>query len=281
MKIFHRIQEIREYVSGQKFLRKTIGFVPTMGALHQGHLRLVQCSVNENDTTVCSIFVNPTQFNNPSDLQKYPRDLESDIDLLIKTGCDAVFAPNATEMYQKPMLVRMDFGALESTMEGSFRPGHFSGVGIVVAKLFNIVNPDKAYFGKKDLQQLAIIKSLVKELNFEIEIIPVETVREPSGLAMSSRNRLLSDEDKTLAMNLYNTLLQARETLLNGAAPTDVISDTFKYFDKIEGIKLEYFEIVDSDTLQNITSINSVSEVSLCIAAQVGKVRLIDNMSLK
>jgi pantoate--beta-alanine ligase len=252
-----------------------------MGALHIGHQRLVECSVNENETTICSIFVNPTQFNNPLDLENYPRDLASDIALLTQARCDAVFAPDASEMYQTPTHVRMDFGILESIMEGSYRPGHFNGVGMVVAKLFNIVSPDRAYFGKKDIQQLTVIMSLVRDLAFNVEIVPVETVREPSGLAMSSRNRLLSDEERKIALNLYNSLLLAKEKLLEGLTPSEVKTNTNRHFETIEGIKLEYFEIVDSATLQNIESINSVSEVSLCIAAHVGKVRLIDNMSLK
>jgi len=281
MKIFHGIQEIREYVLGQKSLGKTIGFVPTMGALHNGHQRLVECSLNENDTTICSIFVNPTQFNNPLDLQNYPRDLASDIELLTQIGCDAAFAPNASEMYHKQTSIRMDFGMLESTMEGRFRPGHFSGVGIIVAKLFNIIDPDKAYFGKKDLQQLAVIKSMVRDLDFNVEVVPVETVRETGGLALSSRNKLLSDEERIIASNLYASLLLAKEKLSKGFSPLKIKSDINKHFDRIAGIKLEYFEIVDSATLQNIESINSTSEVSLCVAAHIGNVRLIDNMSLK
>jgi len=281
MKIFHGIQEIREYVLGQKLLGKTIGFVPTMGALHNGHQRLVECSVNVNDTTICSIFVNPTQFNNPLDLQNYPRDLASDIELLSQVGCDAVFAPDASEMYHKHTFIRMDFGKLVSTMEGSFRPGHFSGVGIIVAKLFNIIGPNKAYFGKKDLQQLAVIKSMVRDLDFNVEVVSVETVRETGGLALSSRNRFLTDEERIIARTLYTSLLLAKENLLKGISPLKVKSDIHKHFDRIAGINLEYFEIVDSATLQNIELINSTSEVSLCIAAYVGKVRLIDNMSLK
>ncbi|MDZ7606351.1 MAG: pantoate--beta-alanine ligase [Cyclobacteriaceae bacterium] len=231
MKIFHGIQEIREYVLRQKLLGKTIGFVPTMGALHRGHERLVECSVKENDTTICSIFVNPTQFNNPHDLQNYPRDLASDVELLTQAGCDAVFAPDISDMYQTPTHVRMDFGMLESTMEGRFRPGHFSGVGVVVAKLFNIISPIKAYFGKKDLQQLAVIQSLVRDLNFNIEIVPVDTVRETGGLAMSSRNRLLTEEERTIALNLNTSLLLAKENLLKGLSPAEVKSYIQKHFE--------------------------------------------------
>ncbi len=262
-------------------LGKTIGFVPTMGALHRGHQRLLECSVNETDTTICSIFVNPTQFNNPLDLHNYPRDLASDTEILMQTGCDAVFIPEVREMYQKPTFVRIDFGMLESTMEGSSRPGHFSGVGIVVAKLFHIVNPDKAYFGKKDLQQLAVIKSLVKDLDFNIEIVPVDTVRENNGLAMSSRNRLLSDDEKTVALNLYTSLLLAREKLIKGLTPAEIKTNITMHLEQFSGLKLEYFEIVDSDTLQSIETIKSAPSVSICIAAHVGKVRLIDNISLK
>ena len=251
-----------------------------MGALHLGHQRLIEKSVNENDITICSIFVNPTQFNNPIDLKNYPRDIESDIKLLEPTGCNVVFIPEVHEIYCDPAFVSISFGKLESTMEGYFRPGHFKGVGIIVAKLFNVVNPDRAYFGQKDLQQLAIIKSLTRELNFNINIISVETVREIDGLAMSSRNRLLTEYERNTALTLYSSLLQAKEYLLKGWSPADVRSAMFKIFAEKNNIKLEYFEIVNSETLESIENIESFKEISLCVAAHVGKVRLIDNMSL-
>lgn len=199
MHIFNTISETQQYLKAQQRAGKTIGFVPTMGALHAGHISLIERAKTENDLAVCSIFVNPTQFNNSDDLKKYPRTLERDCEMLRPVGCDVVFAPSAEEMYPSLPQLKMDFGTLETIMEGKFRPGHFNGVGIVVSKLFNIVKPDKAYFGLKDLQQVAVIRRMVQELSFDLEIIPCPTLRETDGLAMSSRNTRLSPEARALA----------------------------------------------------------------------------------
>ena len=190
---------------------KKIGFVPTMGALHQGHISLVNQAVSENKTTVVSIFVNPTQFNDPKDLELYPRTLENDLKLLEPTGCAIVFAPNEKEVYPEPDLRKFNFGKLETVMEGKHRPGHFNGVAQVVSRLLVVVKPDKAYFGLKDLQQLAIVKSMVKQLQLPVEIVPCAIIREKSGLAMSSRNELLTDEQRKNASVISETLFKAKE----------------------------------------------------------------------
>ncbi len=280
MKMFSQIQEVRCYVSQLKMSGKKIGFVPTMGALHHGHLKLVEQSVAENDVTISSIFVNPTQFNNPVDLMNYPRDLSADKSLLQSAGCDAIFAPEVSELYKNPSSTTMSYGLLESTMEGRFRPGHFQGVGVIVAKLFNIISPDRAYFGKKDLQQLTIIKALTCDLNFNVEIIPVETVREPDGLAMSSRNRLLNNEERAIAVTLYKTLLSATASLRKGDSPAEVKEASWRSLQGQKGIIPEYFEIVNTQTLEPVGDKVGDQKVSICVAAQVGKVRLIDNMSV-
>jgi len=251
-----------------------------MGALHEGHLELIKTSRRQNDITICSIFVNPTQFNNQGDLEDYPRETKSDIDKLDSVNCDAVFIPSVAIMYEKNFVMNFDFGYLEKIMEGKYRPGHFKGVGLIVAKLFNIVEPDKAYFGEKDLQQLAIIKILTNALLFNIEIIPVNTVREQDGLAMSSRNLLLSEKERPYAIELYKALIIAKEKLNRGENVISVkkhVNDLFKINSEI---KLEYFEIVNTSNLGNIDEILDGIEVSLCIAGYLGKVRLIDNISL-
>ncbi|HFB61616.1 MAG TPA: pantoate--beta-alanine ligase, partial [Bacteroidetes bacterium] len=196
MKKFTTIKETKEYLSGQKAAGKTIGFVPTMGALHEGHLELMRRARKENDLLVVSIFVNPIQFNNPDDLKKYPRTLEDDMEKLKSVDCNVLFAPDAAEMYPEKVTTQYDFGELDKVMEGKFRPGHFNGVAVVVKKLFDIVQPHRAYFGEKDFQQLAIIKKLVEMENIPVEIVPCPIVRDPAGLAMSSRNRLLTPEQR-------------------------------------------------------------------------------------
>ncbi|MDE7373783.1 MAG: pantoate--beta-alanine ligase, partial [Odoribacter sp.] len=205
MQVFNTKNELANRIAGLKKEGKVIGFVPTMGALHEGHLSLVKASKKNSDITVVSIFVNPTQFNDPEDLKRYPRTLEQDIRLLETVDCDIVFAPSVEEIYPEPDTRKFDFGYLESVMEGAKRPGHFNGVGQVVSRLFDIVSPDKAFFGMKDFQQVAIIKYMVKQLKYNIEIIPCPIVREESGLAKSSRNTLLDEEHKKTAPHIYAT----------------------------------------------------------------------------
>jgi pantoate--beta-alanine ligase len=280
MVIITDIHGLRQYIAEIRSSKKSIGFVPTMGSLHDGHLALVQASVTKNDITVCSIFVNPTQFNNSADLINYPRDTETDIKLLQNANCDMVFIPSTEDIYEKDYLLNLDFGYLEEIMEGKYRPGHFKGVGLVVTKLFNLVKPDNAYFGSKDLQQLAVIRTLTNELLFDIKIVPVETVREKDGLAMSSRNKLLSESQRKEAVDLYRALSEARHKLIEGDSVISVKKHVHDFFSLKSKIDLEYFEIVDSLDLKDIDQINDQNEVSLCIAGYLGKVRLIDNLSV-
>lgn len=280
MKIFTKINEIRHFSRQTKISGNSVGFVPTMGALHQGHLSLIDASKVRDEVSVCSIFANPTQFNNPEDLEKYPRNITADLEMLDAKNCDAVFIPSVEDIYENIPMLKFSFGYLEEIMEGKFRPGHFSGVGLIVSKLFNIVEPDRAYFGEKDLQQLTLIKIMTKELNFEVEIVPVRTEREASGLAMSSRNLLLSEVEKKQAANLYKILMQAKHKLLAGESIASVKSFVDDFFNYSNTVRLEYFEIVNTENLKNIGDIREAESVSLCIAGYLGKVRLIDNISL-
>ncbi|MEA5139562.1 pantoate--beta-alanine ligase [Arcicella rigui] len=276
MQVFFEIQALQTYLNKERLQAKTIGFVPTMGALHEGHLSLIQTAKSQNDITVCSIFVNPTQFNNPDDLAVYPRTLEADCQLLEQVQCDVVFAPSAAEMYPSLPNIKFNFGILETVMEGKFRPGHFNGVGIVVAKLFNIVQPTKAYFGQKDLQQCAVINCLVRDLSFSLDLVICPTQREQDGLAMSSRNRNLSTEQRALAPAIYKALQQASQQLRT--QPAQVVKKAIDdYFASTDGIELEYFEISDFETLLPVEEL-SEGKTALCIAAYLGKTRLIDNV---
>ena len=255
----------------------TIGFVPTMGALHKGHLSLVEQAVSENETVVVSIFVNPTQFNDPNDLEKYPRTLETDLKLLEPTGCNVVFAPNAKEVYPEPDTREFDFGELETVMEGKHRPGHFNGVAQVVSKLFDMVQPDRAYFGLKDFQQLAIIKAMVKQMKLPIEIIACPIVREESGLAMSSRNERLTAEARKNAAHIFDTLKKAKEQK-ELKTVNELTNWVVKTIGKNRFLEVEYFEIVDDIQLQPVNNWSENSSKVGCVAVYCGDVRLIDNI---
>jgi len=277
MKIFETIKQIQFYIETAREKGGNIGFVPTMGALHQGHISLVQAAREENDVVVVSIFVNPIQFNNPDDLDKYPRTLEQDSAMLKSEGCDAIFYPSVTEMYPKKVSKNYDFGALAKVLEGACRPGHFNGVGIVVKKLFDIITADKAYFGKKDFQQLAIIRKLVQLENIPIEIVACDTMREKDGLAMSSRNRRLSKRERAIAPLIYQTLKMVKKEMdhkspkeLEGLA-LDALQPNFK---------TEYFKLADGHSLQAINSWEETDYHVALVAASLGDVRLIDNMEL-
>lgn len=255
-----------------------------MGALHAGHLSLIRASAAQNDVTVCSIFVNPTQFNNASDLQKYPRILDKDTLLLEKVECDAVFCPEASEMYPEQSIIRFDFGHLDKVMEGAFRPGHFSGVGLIVSKLFNIIQPTHAYFGQKDWQQFAVIRRLVEELNFDLKLTSVPTSREEDGLAMSSRNLRLTPEQRQVATVFYESLMDAKQALLQGKTIQEARAMVQAKFDERQ-VSLEYFELADSKNLNILENVkasdSSPGQPIMCIAGFVGEVRLIDNMFLQ
>ncbi|MCB0804650.1 MAG: pantoate--beta-alanine ligase [Bacteroidales bacterium] len=277
MEKFETVSHIRDFLQPIKRSGKKIGFVPTMGALHEGHISLIKEARNDTDVVVCSIFVNPKQFNNPEDLEKYPRDIARDIHLLEIADCDVVFIPSEQEIYPDDKSENFDFGLLENVMEGTFRPGHFNGVATVVKRLFEIVDPDNAYFGLKDYQQLLIVYKMTKDLKLPVEIIPCPIVREKNGLAMSSRNERLSAEEREQATLLYETLKMVK--IRSGYASVGEISSFVEQqFRRNKFVKLEYFEIVDMYTLQPLKTWASSNNVIACIAAWVGPVRLIDNM---
>lgn len=278
MKVFHSVSDTRQWLTGKRSMGKTIGFVPTMGALHEGHLNLVGRAVRENDISACSIFVNPIQFNNPEDLAKYPRTIESDLNLLEKAGCGLVLVPSEKEIYPEPVTKKFDFGALERVMEGAHRPGHFNGVAVVVEKLFDIFGPDRAYFGEKDFQQLRIIQLLVKMENIPVEIVPCPTFREADGLAMSSRNRRLSAEERAIAPWIYKTLLFARDHA--GKIPVMELGRICSKMLEDKGFRVDYFEIAEQEGLQPIGTWQEAQGAIACVAAFLGSVRLIDNMIL-
>jgi len=278
MEVFTSVKSLRNYLDQQSLQQRSIGLVPTMGALHEGHISLIERAVQQTDVTVCSIFVNPTQFNNPEDLLKYPRTPEADYAMLEKAGCSAVFAPSVEEMYPEQPLLKINFGTLEIVMEGASRPGHFNGVGIVVSKLFNIVRPHKAYFGQKDLQQVSIIKRLVSDLAFDLELVICPTVRESDGLAMSSRNRRLNNAERNLAPEIYRILTAAKENLLDGKAVEEVTNLAKNELLAIPAYTLDYIEIIDLKTLQSVEHIGLAGSNAICIAVFLGPIRLIDNV---
>jgi pantoate--beta-alanine ligase len=276
MRILRDVASAGQFIQGQKANGKQVGLVPTMGALHNGHLSLVrQCNAN-NDLSVASIFVNPIQFTNPTDLAKYPRTLERDTEMLKNVGCQAVFCPSADEMYKTQPKISLDFGALDKTLEGKFRPGHFSGVGIIVAKLFNILQPDTAYFGLKDFQQYLVVTQLVRDFSFPVKLVGCDIVREPDGLAMSSRNERLSANERTKAALLYQVLRQSREELRAKDLP-HIKKDAADFLTQ-NNIRLEYFELAHRETLEIQSQFNPTTPTILLIAAYVGEVRLIDNL---
>jgi pantoate--beta-alanine ligase len=255
----------------------SVGFVPTMGALHEGHLSLIQRSNKENDITIVSIFVNPTQFNDQEDYKRYPRIISDDIKKLESVKCDFLFTPTKDEMYPEEDKREFDFGNIDKVMEGAHRPGHFRGVALIVSKLFEIVNPHKAYFGEKDFQQVAIIKHLTKQLNLDIEIVACLIIREKDGLAMSSRNTLLSEDQRKNVSVISKTLFESvnKIKLLN---PTETKEWVIRKIDENPFLKVEYFEIVDSETLESISEWSQSKNITACIAVHVGNIRLIDNI---
>lgn len=261
----------------KKHLKQSIGFVPTMGALHQGHITLVNRSVSENDISIVSIFVNPIQFNDKTDLNNYPRNLEEDTELLEKTHCNFIFAPSVEEMYPEKITETYNFGTLETVMEGAHRPGHFNGVAIVVKRLFDITNPTRAYFGMKDFQQLAIIKELVRQKQLPLEIIACPTIREKDGLAMSSRNKLLNSEQRHSATLISQTLFKIKENFNTFNSISEIKAFVTNEINSSPLLQLEYFEISDQDTLVATDTIQCDNLVA-CIAVNAGKVRLIDNI---
>lgn len=274
MKIINSIQEITEISRALRLDNKTIGFVPTMGALHKGHLTLMQRAKDENDILIVSVFVNPIQFNNPEDLEKYPRDIDADSNKLESIGCDYLFYPKAEEVYAQEPTEEFDFGNLDKVMEGEQRPGHFRGVAIIVSRLFNWINPNKAYFGEKDFQQLTIIKAMVNNLDLGVEIVACPIVREEDGLAMSSRNQRLSSSAREIAPRI-NAILRKSYSLSENISISQIKSFVINEFKLVKDFELEYFEIVDAKTLEPITQ-RTENGVVGCVALWLDGVRLID-----
>lgn len=280
MKLIQTISELRNELQAVRKQGKSIGLVPTMGALHEGHASLVKRAVSENDVVVVSDFVNPTQFNDKNDLLKYPRTLDADCELLEKYGAAYVFAPSVEEIYPEPDTRKFSYAPLDTVMEGKYRPGHFNGVCQIVSKLFLIVEPDRAYFGEKDFQQLAIIREMVRKYPFNLEIVGCPIVREADGLALSSRNARLTPEQRTQALQISKTLFDSVEF-----AKSHTLAETKRFVeDRIaasEGLRLEYFEIVDGNTLQTVASWDDSGYIVGCITVFCGEVRLIDNIKYK
>ena len=278
MNVYYSQKELKKALEQNQ---KSIGFVPTMGALHQGHLALVQQSIEENELTVVSIFVNPTQFNNATDLEKYPRTLDNDVALLVACNKDIlVFAPTVLDIYEEKIVSEsFDFDGIENQMEGKYRPGHFDGVGTIVKKLFEIVLPDNAYFGEKDFQQLQIVKKLVKNCKLPVKIIGCPIYREQNGLAMSSRNERLTNETREKAKIIYKTLQE-----VSSFFGTKNVKEISKYVDQVfeeePEFELEYFTIAAETTLEELVNIDSQSKYRAFIAVFANKIRLIDNISL-
>ena len=280
MKVIHTIKDLQAELTVLRAQGKKVGLVPTMGALHVGHASLVKRSVSENGVTVVSVCVNPTQFNDKNDLAKYPRTLDADCRLLEDCGAAFAFAPSVEEMYPQPDTREFSYAPLDTVMEGAFRPGHFNGVCQIVSKLFDAIQPDRAYFGEKDFQQLAIIREMVRQMNYKLEIVGCPIVREEDGLALSSRNKRLSAQERENALNISRTLFKSRTF-----ATSHTVSETQKMVEEaIEaapGLRLEYFEIVDGNTLQKVNSWEDDQYVVGCITVFCGEVRLIDNIKYK
>ena len=279
MQILEDRRQLNDWVAQQKKSNFTIGFVPTMGALHQGHLSLIKKSKQQNDLTICSVFVNPTQFDNDDDLKKYPRDTPKDSALLESAGCDAVFFPSVEDMYPvETKSENFEFGGIENQMEGKYRKGHFDGVATIVSRFFDLVQPNKAYFGEKDFQQLRIIQELVKAKNYAIQIVPMPIFREKSGLAMSSRNARLTEKFLNEAPKIYK-LLNLVKDWKNEFSVTETIHKAEDYFLNTD-LKLEYFMMCDEDTLKSINSWDEAENIRAFIACYAGEIRLIDNLRI-
>lgn len=282
MRVVHTIEELRRVLGQARAEGKKIGMVPTMGALHAGHASLVKRSVAENGLTVVSVFLNPTQFNDKKDLEKYPRTLEADCALLESVGADVVFAPSVEEMYPEPDTRKFSYPPVDTVMEGAYRPGHFNGVCQIVSKLFAAAEPDRAYFGEKDFQQIAVIRAMVKDLEMPVEIVPCPVVREESGLAMSSRNTLLTDEERAVAANINAVLVRSKNFATN-----HTLKETQRYvvdaLNAIVGLEVQYFSIVDGTTLQDLGAWTDSDYIVGCITVFCGSqpVRLIDHVKYK
>jgi pantoate--beta-alanine ligase len=277
METFTSKNLFRERLKSLKNQNKTIGFVPTMGALHKGHLSLIDCAKKENNITVASIFVNPTQFNERDDFKKYPRNIDKDLDILSRQGCDIAFTPSEEDMYPETDNRHFDFGTLQNVMEGAHRPGHFNGVAQIVSKFLEIIHPDKAYFGEKDFQQLTIIRELTRQMNMNTQIIGCPIIREDDGLAMSSRNKRLSKEERESATKISEILFKGKEMAEQKSVKN--LKEWMKNeLNKNPHINVEYIEIVNEKNLQPIHNWKDAKQIRTFAAAWVGNVRLIDNV---
>ncbi len=277
MQVFTTVSETQKQIENWQSNGLKIGFVPTMGALHAGHISLVKQSLEDNDRTVVSVFVNPNQFNNAADLEKYPRTFDRDSEMLRDVGVDLMFFPSVNEIYPTPDIRKFDFGDLEKVMEGEHRPGHFNGVAQVVSRLFEIVMPDNAYFGEKDFQQLAIINAMVKQLALKVKIVPCTILREANGLAMSSRNERLNTTDRENAKVIYETLKQAKEELATNGVEV-VKKKAIERLNSSGFLKAEYLEISEAESLKAANKIEAGLNYIICLAVWLGDVRLIDNV---
>jgi len=282
MFIFKRVPHLQEWIAKEKVNNSSIGFVPTMGALHEGHISLVQKSKAECDITLVSVFVNPLQFNDPEDLKKYPRPIEADIEKIYHAETDVLFIPEVQDMYPADDNLSLDFdpGYMGEVMEGKFRPGHFKGVAEVVFRLLKFIEPDRIYLGQKDFQQVAIIRKLISDLNLPVEVIVCPTLREPNGLAMSSRNLRLSEHGREEAAIIYQTLMTGQQSFEKGLTTQEIKEQAIQSFKK-KNMEPEYFEIVDGFSLQPVTNRNDADFVVACCAVKVEGVRLIDNVIYK
>lgn len=282
MKRIYTIAELQAELREARKAGRTVGLVPTMGALHEGHASLVRRSVSENDTTVVSVFLNPTQFNDKTDLEKYPRTLEADCALLEACGATVVFAPSVEEIYPEPDIRVFSYPPTDSVMEGAFRPGHFNGVCQIVSKLFMMVEPDRAYFGEKDFQQIAVIRRMVDDLGMKLEIVPCPVIREESGLAMSSRNTLLSAEERQIASHIYRTLAESRQWAKEDSV-SSVHDRVVNTLNEVPGLEVQYYNIVDGKTLADVTSWDESNDIVGCITVFCGSqpIRLIDHIRYK
>ena len=280
MEVISKVVQLRERMAQLRNKGRNIGFVPTMGALHDGHASLVRRSVKENDFTVVSVFLNPTQFNDPKDLERYPRTLEADCRLLEACGADIAFAPSVKEIYPEPDTRQFSYPPTDSVMEGAMRPGHFNGVCQIVSKLFSFVEPDRVYLGEKDYQQIAVIRRMVDDLGFKLQIVPCPVVRQSDGLALSSRNALLSAKERVTAANIYRILNESRSLGLTVQQTHDYV---VKEIDSISGLKVQYFSIVDGDSLADVTSWDEAQSIVGCITVFCGTkpIRLIDHIRYK
>ncbi|HEX8504452.1 MAG TPA: pantoate--beta-alanine ligase [Hymenobacter sp.] len=278
MQILTTAAGLHAYTERARQTGKQLGLVPTMGALHAGHIQLVQAARAECDEVIVSLFVNPTQFNNAEDFRLYPRVPEADAEMLAPAGCTALFVPSVEEMYPSPAVLRFDFGDLERVMEGAHRPGHFNGVATVVSKLFHLARPHQAFFGQKDWQQVAVVRQLVADLSFDLQIVTCPTIRETDGLAMSSRNRRLDPPARAAAPLLYQVLTAAAAQVGQGVAPAQVRAEAEASLAREPLLTPEYFEVADAQTLQPLTEYAAGRAVVLCLAAHLGGVRLIDNV---